>query len=137
MLMPRRDGWRPRTAVCLVLYVLVCAGCKPEPPPVEQTHLSQLASNYGRYISKNQGKSPPNEAEFKKFIQTVNPEAKVDEMFVSPRDSRPYVIRYGPELGSSALCMHEKTAVDGKWLVGMTTGEVRTVDDAEFKKLSK
>ena len=123
----------------LILTAYAAAGCsKPAPPPVEESRLSKLAVFYGRYISQNKGKTPPNEAELKKFIAKLEPAANLDELFVSPRDSEPYVVRYNIKAGmpgGAVVTAHEKTGVEGKRMVALTTGDVRTVDEAEFKKL--
>ena len=119
-----------------VVGVLVQSGCKQPQAPVEQSRLSKLAVFYGKYISQNKGQTPASESELKAFIKKSDGEVNLDELFVSPRDNAPYVVRY--QLGMvapSAVTAHEKTGVDGKKMASLATGEVRTVDDAELQKL--
>jgi hypothetical protein len=123
-------------ALASVLFTLM--GCKGGGLPEEEARISKLAVFYGRYISQHKGKTPPSEAELKKFIKTIDADANLDELFVSPRDSEPYVVRYNIPAGApgaATVTAHEKTGKNGKRLVALTTGEVRSVDEAEFQKL--
>ena len=106
--MSRRARWggmRMLTLAGLLAAVGLGGGCgggsdgKPQPP--NEANLQTLAVLYGRYLQQHQGKSPPDEAEFKKFIAAMPPEQRgtgnkstVEELLVSPRDNLPYVIRY-------------------------------------------
>ena len=122
------------------LLVLVMSGCQaPAPAPVEKTRLNKLATYYGRYISQHQGNSPANEQALKDFIKKLDPEINVDELFVSSRDNERVVVRYNlnTQSGGETVTVHEKTGVNGKRLVGLLTGEVREVDEAEFSVLMK
>jgi hypothetical protein len=127
---------RLATVAGLVVFL---SGCPARQAPVEESRLSKLAILYGRYISQNKGKTPANEQELKAFIQKVEPDVKVDEIFVSPRDKEPFVVRYNVNEASTAnfVTAHEKTGVSGKKMVSLSTGEVRTLNDEELQKLLK
>jgi len=118
--------------------LIFAIGCTPTQAPVEQTRLSKLAVFYGKYISQNKGQTPPGEKELKAFIQKNDNTVNLDELFTSPRDKEPYVVRYKLGMaapGAAMVTAHEKTGVDGKKMISLATGEVRTVDDTELQKL--
>lgn len=122
----------------LVLLLGAIGGCRSATTPPEDSRPSKLAIYYGRYMSQHQGKSPPNEAEFKKFIKKTDAEANLDELFVSPRDKEPYVVRYDMKAsmpGAMTITVHERTGVAGSRMISLSTGQVKTVDEAEFKEL--
>ena len=123
--------------VCSSVLILPI-GCQQTQKPVEEARPSQLAIFYGRFISAHQGQSPANEKELKDFISKLDANVNVDEIFVSPRDNEPYVVRYklGTAMpGAEMVTVHEKTGVNGKKMIGLATGQVRIVDDDEFQKL--
>ncbi len=118
--------------------LLLQSGCQQSQKPAEEARPSQLAIFYGRYISMNKGQSPANERELKEFIKKIDATINVDDIFVSPRDKEPYVVRYkiGAAMpGAAVVTVHETTGANGKKMVGLTTGEVKLVDDAEFQQL--
>ena len=127
-----------RAVLMFALAACLSAGCKPAGAPAEESRISKLGTYYGRYIAANKGKTPGSEAEFKKFIKGLDADANVDELFTSPRDSQAYMVRYGIPAGmpgSKVVAVYERNAIDGKRMVAMSTGEMQTVDEAEFMKL--
>lgn len=132
----------------------VCAlvlGC-PQPEssiPLEELRIKTLAIVYGQFVSKHQGTAPSSEAEFKKFIKTVDNQfweglkidpAKTDELFVSPRDNQPYVIVYklkNPSNlesdGFGPIVIWEKTGSGGTRYTGTSLGQIRILNEEEFK----
>jgi hypothetical protein len=126
-------------AVALAGSALVLPiGCQQTQKPAEEARPSQLAIFYGRYISSHQGKSPDNEKELKDFIRTLDANVNVDDIFISPRDKEPYVVRYKLSMampGAELVTVYEKTGASGKRMVGLATGQVRLVNDDEFQKL--
>ncbi|MSQ94739.1 MAG: hypothetical protein EXR98_09310 [Gemmataceae bacterium] len=126
------------TGLVLCSILAVQLGCQQTQRPVEEARPSQLAIFYGRFISKHQGQSPANEKELKDFIRQEDASVNVDEIFISPRDKEPYVVRYKLGMampGAEMVTVHEKTGANGKKMVGLATGQVRMVDDDEFQKL--
>ena len=83
------------------------------------------------------GNGPADEKELKEFIGKIDGKVNVDELFISPRDKQPYVVFYqiAAAPGAVSVTAHEKVGVSGKKMVGLATGEVRSVDDAELQKL--
>ena len=58
---------------------------------------------YGKYRGAHQGQAPKNEAAFKAYIAGLSEtdltsagvsKAEINDIFVSPRDNKPYVVRY-------------------------------------------
>jgi hypothetical protein len=127
--------------------LLVCglvAGCQESAPPptVQEIHLKQLAVHYGRYTGQHQGSGPQNEADFKAFIKrSVSgiTEQQLAELFVSPRDQKPYVIAYNIRLGAmpqsgAPIVAHEELGFEGKFFAADALGGVQEVDQAELKQ---
>ena len=134
--------------VCLSMLVVLggCGGGR-KPQPKSEAHLQALAVFYGRYLSQNRGRPPADEKAFKQFLAKFDPSefkgfglSTADEMFVSPRDNQPYVVRYnvpvgppGPQ-GPSAVA-YEQTGVDEKRYVAFALGGVEEVDEARSRQL--
>lgn len=129
---------------------IIAAGCQDktgrELEPVE-TNVKNLAIFYGRYVSQNRGQTPANEEELKKFI-AGHPASElaafkitdVGQLFVSPRDKQPYVIRYGfalppPGPSGSPVIAYEKAGVGGRRFVAFANAGVEELDDARFRQL--
>jgi hypothetical protein len=140
--------------ICTVVLSLVVGliGCGSRLPTdtAEGKNLRALAIFYGRFIGSHKGRSPANEAEFKKFILSLPaPEREalgvadpnnIDTLFTSPRDGQPYVIRYkqsssGLVGGQATVFAYEKTGKNGKRYVATSVGNVEEVDEQRFKQL--
>src|SRR5438132_11173148 len=74
-------------------------GCPAPARVAGHDNLSVIARYYGLYQGSNKGQTPPNEKKLKEFMQQKDASLKVDELFVSPRDSEPYVVRYAIQFG--------------------------------------
>jgi hypothetical protein len=114
---------------------------------VNSTNIQKLANLYFTYQTKNEWRGPADEAEFKGFIRTFNPQklarigvdaAATDALFTSERDGQPFKIRYGVRgsaMGSSEPVVFEAVGVDGRREVGFLNMTQREVDDAEYERL--
>jgi len=137
-----------------VLWLLGCAalaaGCKGgrQEVPQEESRLTKLTRLYGRSLSKSRGTPPADVAALKQFatslgaedLKGIGIEGDVDQLFVSPRDSEPYVYRRPakagmPGMGPEAVLFYEKTGKDGKRFVAYPSGKTEQVDAAKFKEL--
>lgn len=132
---------------------VVLAGCGSRgsgPNPQHAHHIKTLAILYARYVGSHKGSPPPNEAVFKKFIESIDSgqaaalklnQNDLTEAFTSPRDKEPYVIRYnvmfGPPQPNSpgTVIIYEKTGVHGKRLVVYSNSKTEEVDEARFRQL--
>jgi hypothetical protein len=137
----------------LPLTIVVCLGlgCSSQQKNLEeeQSNLKPLAVLYGQFVGRHQGRPPDDEAQFKQFVQTQGKETlasfgvtDVSSLFVSSRDGKPYVIRYGqqaltgpPGAGGSPVVAYEQEGVDGVRFVATSMGAVERVDEARFKEL--
>ncbi len=132
---------RVRLSALLALFAFSllltgCPGGNQATPEEKQMHA--LAVYFGKYISRNKGQAPANEKQFKDYIVSQDDKADLDKLFTSPRDQEAVVVRYGlKSTGPSTVMAHEKTGVGGKRYVALATGQVREVDEAEFKELVK
>jgi len=134
--------------------LLVCAflvGCGSHQANLEQeqSSLKPLATLYGRFIGQHGGQPPADEAQFKEFINSGGKDlldtfnvGGADELFVSSRDGKPYVVLYGPEAtkgppgpAGSPVVAYEQEGVGGKRFVASSMGAVEEVDEARFQQL--
>jgi hypothetical protein len=136
---------------CVLLAVL--AGCGGSVDPNEalaqanSTNIQRLANLYVTYQTKNEWRGPADEAAFKDFVRTYNPQKlarigvdpnAVDGLFTSERDSQPFKIRFsvmGSAMGSSEPVIFESVGVDGKREVAFLNMTQRQVDEAEYETL--
>lgn len=142
-----------RLGMSLCMLIVACFNGCGKPPevtrqPVESS-MQSLVIGYGQYLARNQGKSPPNEEAFRRFLEKLSDDERkqmgigaVSEVFRSPRDEQPYVIRYGvtippPGPGGAAWIAHEKEGKEGKRFVAFATGQIREVDEAGFQEITK
>jgi hypothetical protein len=140
-----------RAGVCGAVILAFCAlplGCGGDSGGEEQqkSNLKPLALLYGQYTGQHQGQPPADEAQFKEYVrsqstmlesfQVTDPE----NLFVSSRDGKPYVIKYGaadgpPGPGGYPVIAYEQEGVGGKRFVASSVGAVDEVDEAKFKEL--
>jgi hypothetical protein len=112
----------------------------------EQSGLKKLAIVYGRFLARHQGKPPADEAEFRKYVESLSPAdltpLGIDDskrLFISDRDNKPYVIIYGqpkgpPGPGGAAVIAYEQEGKAGKRWVASSLGAVEEVDEARFRQ---
>ena len=120
-------------------------GCDTGPSEKELTvhnRLKGVAALYGRYQGQHRGQPPKNQQEFEQYLKSLDPQeyATFDatspgDLFVSPRDGKPFVIKYGTNAGppgadgSTPIIAHE-SPVEGGATLGVTTmGEIRELDE--------
>lgn len=93
------------------------------------------------------GPGPKNETEFKRFIKDemgpyhlglmhVDPD-KIDAIFISDRDQKPFKVRYDVTSGPGVVnaLVFEQDGVGGKKQVGLNGGTVMEVDDAQYQDM--
>ncbi len=138
--------------VCLIAALglsiqLMFVGCnrlEEQARATEESNIKRLGILYGLFIGQHRGRPPKNEAEFKKYIESKGTDyldhmgiASVDDLFVSERDSQPYVIYYGkmgpnvPALGGP-ITMYEKIGAEGQRFCASELGTVEKIADEEF-----
>jgi len=152
--MQHLGGWLPRhgwSSLGLVTFCAFLVGCSSHQANLEQeqSNLKPLATLYGRFIGQHRGQPPANETQFKQFINSGGKDllssfnvSSADELFVSSRDGKPYVVLYGPEAAKgppgpagSPVVAYEQEGVGGKRFVASSMGAVEEVDEARFKQL--
>ncbi len=126
-----------------VALLLAFGGCqsaeKPEVPQGRIT-IKRLAILYGQFAG---GRPPRDEEEFRKFVEKNKSRVPVavdtqEDLFISPRDGKPYVILYGSEAQKhqqSGLAIYEQEGVNGLRQVAFTIGMVEEVDDAWLQEI--
>ena len=130
----------------LVLQVLIVAAGAPlgcgagskAPDKGLTSHIQLLASLYNK-AARDLGRYPKNEQELKDTISKMDLKleamklSNINEVFVSERDGQPLVIVLPPN--AKGVTVHEKTGVDGTYLVAFSEGNVQEVDESRFREL--
>jgi len=138
---------RRMSGLAVLLLFLSAAGCgsasSRSARQLESSHLRALVNLYN-YAASKLGHRPANEVEFKSFIAANGGPmleslkiTNADELFVSERDGKPFVVMYGePAKGANKdLVAYEQSGIGGKRLVGYSIGAVVEADEQEFAQL--
>lgn len=145
--------FRRLIAVMIVVACLVGAvGCSSgsvsnQVAALNDSNIKQLANLYYAYQRAHGFQGPKDEDALKQFVKNdMDPKklqmmkvdaTKLDTLFISDRDQRPFVVKYstGGGLGANVPVVFEKTGVNGKRQVGFTGSIVEEVDDAKYNEL--
>jgi hypothetical protein len=109
----------------------------------QSSHLRSLITLYNFAASKL-GHRPANEGELKSFIAANASQmieslhvSSVDELFVSERDGKPFVVLYGepPKGASRDVIAYEQAGVAGNRLVGYSLGMTQEVDEQQLAQI--
>lgn len=130
------------TLAAISLALSGCGGGTPAAGHNEVSHLRAITALYFRAAS-SLGHNPTSEAEFKQAIADAKPDLGVlgvngiDELFVSERDGKPIVVRYGPDSGRAGrgVVAYEQEGVNGVRLVGSASGQIQEADATQFAQL--
>jgi hypothetical protein len=127
------------------LATLGCGDGQESAEATQESNIKKLGVLYGRYMSRNRGQPPRNEADFRKFIDGLGDDflkhlgaTSADELFISERDGQPYVVVYG-KLGprvdtvGGPIAIYEQVGADGTRFVA-TDLTVETVTEEEFRR---
>jgi len=125
------------------VFVVPEAGCnlRQNSKKSVPNHVGAVTALYELSKSKL-GHAPSDEKEFKKAMQTVSVKPQnfkvdsFDELLISERDGQPLTVVYGPAAANSNFIVSEQTGVNGKRMVGLRTGIVEEMDDAQYKALT-
>jgi hypothetical protein len=134
---------RDLLVVVLTVWSAMSTGCSTDGAEEHQSNLKGLAAYYGQYQAKNRGQLPPNEKAFKDFIAadlsaaggTITAD-KIDAMFISNRDDKPFVIRYSTDKSWQfpQLIAYEQEGRNGIRHVGYALGGVEAVSEERFTR---
>lgn len=107
--------------------------------------LGEVTRAYVTHLRSNAYRPPANEAAFRALLAQAGAAAlrragvrSVDELLISPRDSQPFVIRYGAEakdMLDRGVVAYERSGVEGHRLVGYALGYVSDLDQQGFEQL--
>jgi hypothetical protein len=140
-----------RASIICALIMAMSFGCRSQTASQNigrETSRLRLLVNLYQTAARGAGRMPKNEQELKQLIHAMRPELldriltagdvkSVDELFVSERDSQPYVIFYGgqPKGVANDLIAYERTGASGKRYVGYGLGIVSEEDEEHFTQL--
>jgi hypothetical protein len=124
---------------CLALVAAGCGESQKQSAPREDSHIKVLARMYGRFTGRHRGQAPANEKEFRDYLEGINSDVVkriggVDQLLISERDHKPYVVLYGKEAQkSNGVVAYEQEGVGGKRFVADSLGVVEELDEEQFK----
>jgi hypothetical protein len=106
----------------LGIQTLGCGGCQQATGArdADNKELQQLGNQFMEFF-RAQGKTPADEDEFKQFIAAGMTDVKrkilgitdINKLFVSPRDGKPFVVRYGMKISSAPPTSSAETVLNG------------------------
>jgi hypothetical protein len=117
--------------------------------------MALAARLHQQFAMANRMRAPRNEEELKKFLKTLKKEqleemgvADAAQLLISPRDNEPYVFNWSAPgmaemkmnkggAGGFHWIAHEKTGVGGKRYIALNMGQIRLVDEENFRYFVK
>jgi uncharacterized protein YceK len=141
-----------RSLSLAILVLLLTGGCSSENvanqvASMNDAHIKQLANLYYAYQRSHGWQGPKDEAVLKQFVKTdmdpnklalmkIDP-SKIDDIFISQRDQKPFKIKFsaGGGPGANVPVVFEASGVDGKRQVGFTGPMVHDVDSSQYDAL--
>jgi hypothetical protein len=138
-----------RILVVSTVLLSILVGCGSQ----EETQTYDREKSRLRWLLKvrthalSQGKMLASADDYNRYVQNLDPELRkrvmegsgvsnVDDLFISERDGKPYVIFYQRPAGVTAdVFGYEQTGVDGKRYVAFTLGAMEEVDEQRFAEL--
>jgi hypothetical protein len=134
----QRQGFVWIGFACLSLLAAGCGGVSPS-EEFEQSHIKVLAIMYGKFTGRHRGQPPANEKAFREYVEAqdsslVKKVSGVDQMFISERDQKPYVVFYGKDVQkANGVVAYEQEGVGGKRFVADEL-VVEELDEEQFRK---
>jgi hypothetical protein len=150
-----RAKWRFTKAPFLLL-VVIFAGCSWSGENDKVAHsvaalncekIQRLANLYLGYQARHSWQGPKDEVALRSFaLREMDPKKlemmqidpfKLDDLFVSPRDHKPFKVKYGVNSlpGANVPVVFEDTGVGGRRQVGFTGPMVEEVDEKHYSEL--
>jgi hypothetical protein len=133
--------YRPPALLALLLAWTFIVGCGGSEQVEEESNLRSLAAYYSQYQAHHRGNLPASEKDFKDFIRAdlgaSEPQAaaSVDDLFISNRDGKPFVIKYRGDKSWSlpGLVAYEQEGHDGTRHVATSVGGYAAMSEEEFR----
>jgi hypothetical protein len=140
--------------VCLTCFIawaiVLLAGCSDGTASAiasyNNSNIKRLTNLYSAYQAAHSFQGPSDEASLRSFVKEQAPwrlqlmqvdADKLDNLFISERDHKPFKLRYGFVSGPGAVnaLVFEQDGVDGKHQVGLNGGTVEEADEAQWKEM--
>jgi hypothetical protein len=138
--------------VGLALFFLSNSGCSSDSvqsqvAAMNSSNIKRVANLFGAWQNSHGGQGPKDVESIKTFAEGIPPDAlqnmkidsaKLDALFISERDGKPFKIKFGavrPPMAPHIPVVFEEKGTDGKKQVAWTNAQVRDVDDAEYQQL--
>jgi hypothetical protein len=145
-----------RFTQALSLLLAIFAGCSSNGESsktvkavaaLNNDNIQRLSNLYLGYLLRHSWQGPKDEVALKTFVlHEMDPKKlemmqidpfKIDNLFVSPRDQKPFKIKYGVNSlpGANVPVVFEETGVGGRRQVGFTGPIVEEVDEKRYGEL--
>jgi hypothetical protein len=133
--------YRPLSLAAMLALGALLGGCGQSEQVEEQSNLRAIAAYYSQFLAHNRGQLPANEEDFKKFIQAKGGAAlshkglSVDELFVSSRDGKPFVVKYRGDKSwpLPEVVAYEREGRDGIRHGSTSVGGYTVISDEQFR----
>jgi hypothetical protein len=138
-------------SICCVASVFTLAeGCSDGTTSAiasyNNANIKRLTNLYSAYQAAHSFQGPTDEASLKSFVKEQAPwrlqlmqvdADKLDDLFVSERDHKPFKVKYGVVSGPGAVnaLVFEQDGVSSKRQVGLNGGTVEEADEAQYKEM--
>jgi hypothetical protein len=137
----------------LTAVVLAIAGCSSDTDiyggsTERQTKVTMnvLSIIYGEYLDSHNGNPPKNSGEFRKYLESQREELRrynvenIDQLLLSPRDGKPFVIICGKRSAPSDApdtpwAAYEQNGNEGKRMAVQVRGGVHELTDENIEKI--
>src|SRR5436190_10432313 len=136
---------------CIIaLSIILAAGCSDGTASsiasYNNANIKRLTNLYSSYQAAHSFQGPTDEASLRSFVKEQAPwrlqlmqvdADKLDELFISERDHKPFKVKYGVTSGPGAVnaLVFEQQGVSGKRQVGLNGGTVEDADEAQYKEM--
>jgi hypothetical protein len=136
---------------CIIaLSIILAAGCSDGTASsiasYNNANIKRLTNLYSSYQAAHSFQGPTDEASLRSFVKDQAPwrlqlmqvdADKLDELFISERDHKPFKVKYGVVSGPGAVnaLVFEQQGTSGKRQVGLNGGTVEEADEAQYKEM--
>jgi hypothetical protein len=138
------------SSIALIITLLSEGGCSDNSASAiaaaNNSNIKRLTNLYSAYQAAHSFQGPPDEAALKAFVKEQAPwrlqlmqvdPNKIDELFISERDHKPFKVRYNVTSGPGAVnaLAFEQEGVGGKRQVCFNGGNIEESDEAQYQQM--
>jgi hypothetical protein len=138
---------RPFVLTLLLLFAVVATGCGEHNsnPELRESNLRLVAVLYSQYVSAHGGEAPRDADDFRVFVKSLGSGvlervglAGCDELLASPRDGKPFVIKYRDvDWKLDNVIAYEQQGVGRTRYIASDQGAVSEITEQQFQSRLK